>query len=59
LGKHPHLADFLNNPGAEISSIKIRLFQLLDGVEDALSICTIAKIPEISTSAAFFFKIKN
>jgi len=35
LKKHPHLADFLNNPGAEIFSIRIKSFQLLDGVKDA------------------------
>jgi nitroimidazol reductase NimA-like FMN-containing flavoprotein (pyridoxamine 5'-phosphate oxidase superfamily) len=35
LKRHPHLADFLNDPGAEIFSIKIRSFQLLDGVKDA------------------------
>jgi nitroimidazol reductase NimA-like FMN-containing flavoprotein (pyridoxamine 5'-phosphate oxidase superfamily) len=33
--RHPHLTDFLNNPGAEIFSIKIKSFQLLDGVKDA------------------------
>ena len=33
--KHPHLTDFLNDPGAEIFSIKIKSFQLLDGVKDA------------------------
>jgi len=32
---HPHLADFLKDPGAEIFSIKIKSFQLLDGVKDA------------------------
>jgi len=32
---HPHLADFLNDPDAEIFSIKIKSFQLLDGVKDA------------------------
>ena len=32
---HPHLTDFLNDPGAEIFSIKIKSFQLLDGVKDA------------------------
>jgi len=32
---HSHLADFLNDPGAEIFSIRIRSFQLLDGVKDA------------------------
>jgi len=32
---HPHLTDFLNDPGTEIFSIKIRSFQLLDGVKDA------------------------
>ena len=32
---HPHLTDFLSDPGAELFSIKIRSFQLLDGVKDA------------------------
>ena len=35
LKRHPHLADFLNDPGAEIFSIRIKSFQLLDGVKDA------------------------
>jgi nitroimidazol reductase NimA-like FMN-containing flavoprotein (pyridoxamine 5'-phosphate oxidase superfamily) len=35
LKTHPHLSDFLNDPGAEIFCIKIRSFQLLDGVKDA------------------------
>jgi len=35
LKRHSHLADFLNDPGAEIFSIRIRSFQLLDGVKDA------------------------
>lgn len=35
LKRHPHLTDFLNNPGAEIFSIKLKSFQLLDGVKDA------------------------
>jgi nitroimidazol reductase NimA-like FMN-containing flavoprotein (pyridoxamine 5'-phosphate oxidase superfamily) len=35
LKRHPHLTDFLNDPEAEIFSIKIRSFQLLDGVKDA------------------------
>jgi len=35
LKTHPHLTDFLNDPGAEIFSIKIKSFQLLDGVKDA------------------------
>jgi len=35
LKKHPHLKDFLYDPGAEIFSIKIKSFQLLDGVKDA------------------------
>jgi nitroimidazol reductase NimA-like FMN-containing flavoprotein (pyridoxamine 5'-phosphate oxidase superfamily) len=34
LGKHLHLKDFLNDSGAEIFSIKIRSFQLLDGLKD-------------------------
>jgi general stress protein 26 len=33
--RHSHLTDFLNDPGAEIFSIKIKSFQLLDGVKDA------------------------
>lgn len=32
LQKHPHLIDFVNDPDAEIFSIKIKSFQLLDGV---------------------------
>jgi len=32
---HPHLSDLLNDPVAEIFCIKIRSFQLLDGVKDA------------------------
>ena len=35
LKRHSHLTDFLNDPGAEIFSIKIKSFQLLDGVKDA------------------------
>jgi nitroimidazol reductase NimA-like FMN-containing flavoprotein (pyridoxamine 5'-phosphate oxidase superfamily) len=35
LKRHPHLTDFLNDPEAELFSIKIRSFQLLDGVKDA------------------------
>jgi len=35
LERHSHLIDFLNDPGAEIFSIRIRSFQLLDGVKDA------------------------
>ncbi len=35
LKKHPHLIDFLDDPGAEIFSIKVKSFQLLDGVKDA------------------------
>ena len=34
LKQHPHLADFLNDPGAAIFSIKLKSFQLLDGVKD-------------------------
>ena len=34
LRKHPHLTDFLNDSGAEIFSIKIKSFQLLNGVKD-------------------------
>ncbi len=35
LKRHPHLIDFLNDPDAEIFSIKTKSFQLLDGVTDA------------------------
>ncbi len=35
LEKHPHLADFLNDPGAEIFCIRAKSFQLLDGPRDA------------------------
>ena len=35
LKTHPYLTDLLNDPGAEIFSIKIKSFQLLDGVKDA------------------------
>jgi len=35
LKRHPHLTDFMNDPGTEIFSIKIKSFQLLDGVKDA------------------------
>jgi nitroimidazol reductase NimA-like FMN-containing flavoprotein (pyridoxamine 5'-phosphate oxidase superfamily) len=35
LKRHPHLTDFLNDPEAELFSIKIRSFQLLDGLKDA------------------------
>ena len=33
--KHPHLRAFLDEPGVEIFSIKIKSFQLLDGIQDA------------------------
>jgi nitroimidazol reductase NimA-like FMN-containing flavoprotein (pyridoxamine 5'-phosphate oxidase superfamily) len=32
--RHPHLADFLNDPGADVFSINVKSFQLLDGVKD-------------------------
>jgi len=35
LKRQPHLTDFLNDPGAEIFCIKLKSFQLLDGVKDA------------------------
>jgi len=35
LKRHPHLVDFLYDPGAEIFSIRIKSFQLLDGVKNA------------------------
>jgi len=34
LKRHPHLTDFLNDPQADIFSIRMRSFQLLDGVKD-------------------------
>ena len=34
LKQHPHLADFLNDPGADIFFIRVKSFQLLDGVKD-------------------------
>jgi general stress protein 26 len=34
LKRHPHLTDFLNDSGAELFSIKIKSFQLLNGVKD-------------------------
>jgi nitroimidazol reductase NimA-like FMN-containing flavoprotein (pyridoxamine 5'-phosphate oxidase superfamily) len=43
LKRHPHLTDFLNDPGAEIFSIRLKSFQLLDGVKD-IFIETIAVI---------------
>ena len=35
LKSHSHLTDFVNDPGAEIFSIKIKSFQLLEGVKNA------------------------
>lgn len=35
LKRHPHLTDFLNDSGAELFSIKIKSYQLLNGVKDA------------------------
>ena len=35
LKRHPHLIDFLDDPDAEIFSIRTKSFQLLDGVKDA------------------------
>jgi nitroimidazol reductase NimA-like FMN-containing flavoprotein (pyridoxamine 5'-phosphate oxidase superfamily) len=32
--QHPHLADFLKDPTADIFSIRIKSFQLLDGIKD-------------------------
>jgi nitroimidazol reductase NimA-like FMN-containing flavoprotein (pyridoxamine 5'-phosphate oxidase superfamily) len=32
---HPHLTDFINESGVEIFSIRIKSFQLLDGVKNA------------------------
>jgi nitroimidazol reductase NimA-like FMN-containing flavoprotein (pyridoxamine 5'-phosphate oxidase superfamily) len=34
LKQHPHLTDFLNDPTADIFSIRLKAFQLLDGVND-------------------------
>ena len=33
--KHPHLREFVDEPGVEIFAIKITAFQLLDGIQDA------------------------
>jgi nitroimidazol reductase NimA-like FMN-containing flavoprotein (pyridoxamine 5'-phosphate oxidase superfamily) len=33
--KHPHLQEFVGEPGVEIFAIKITAFQLLDGIQDA------------------------
>ncbi len=33
--KHPHLREFVDEPGVAIFSIKITAFQLLDGIQDA------------------------
>jgi nitroimidazol reductase NimA-like FMN-containing flavoprotein (pyridoxamine 5'-phosphate oxidase superfamily) len=33
--RHPHLTDFMNDPGTEIFSIRVKSFRLLDGVRDA------------------------
>jgi nitroimidazol reductase NimA-like FMN-containing flavoprotein (pyridoxamine 5'-phosphate oxidase superfamily) len=35
LKRHSHLTDFLNDPNAEIFSIRIKSFQLLEGIKDA------------------------
>ena len=35
LKRHSHLIDLLNDPDAEIFSIKVKSFQLLDGLKDA------------------------
>lgn len=35
LKRHPHLAGFLDDPGAEIFCIRAKSFQLLDGPKDA------------------------
>jgi nitroimidazol reductase NimA-like FMN-containing flavoprotein (pyridoxamine 5'-phosphate oxidase superfamily) len=34
LKQHPHLIDFLKDSGADIFSIRLKSFQLLDGVKD-------------------------
>ena len=35
LRTHPHLIDFIHDPDAEIFSIKVKSFQLLDGVKNS------------------------
>jgi nitroimidazol reductase NimA-like FMN-containing flavoprotein (pyridoxamine 5'-phosphate oxidase superfamily) len=35
LRTHPHLNDFIHDPDAEIFSIKVKTFQLLDGVKNS------------------------
>jgi len=42
LKQHPHLNDFLNDPGSDIFSIRLKSLQLLDGVKD-ISIETLEK----------------
>jgi nitroimidazol reductase NimA-like FMN-containing flavoprotein (pyridoxamine 5'-phosphate oxidase superfamily) len=34
LKRHPHLIDFINDPGTDIFSISLKSFQLLDGIKD-------------------------
>lgn len=35
LNRHPHLKDFADHPEAEMLVVKIKAFQLLDGITDA------------------------
>lgn len=35
IARHPDLKDFFNNPAAEAIVVKVRTFQLLDGLTDA------------------------
>jgi nitroimidazol reductase NimA-like FMN-containing flavoprotein (pyridoxamine 5'-phosphate oxidase superfamily) len=35
LARHPGLGDFLEDPGAEIFSVRVTSFQLLEGIRDA------------------------
>jgi nitroimidazol reductase NimA-like FMN-containing flavoprotein (pyridoxamine 5'-phosphate oxidase superfamily) len=35
LARHPHLKVFLDDPAAEVFAVRIRTFQLLDGITDS------------------------
>jgi len=35
LAKHPHLREFLYDPDAEVFAVKIKSFQLLEGIKDS------------------------
>jgi nitroimidazol reductase NimA-like FMN-containing flavoprotein (pyridoxamine 5'-phosphate oxidase superfamily) len=35
LAKHPHLGEFLEDPDAEVFAVRIKSFQLLEGIKDS------------------------